>query len=138
MSYSLSTITSVAECETLLANASADRRSLEHKKTNLLFDKENSANTAVARQAALIEVNAEIAALDAQIAVAPEGQRKEDYITERFRKIARQRDLTSSNKTGSPTRIIDDELEIERINLSMGETDSFIALVEARKAELAG
>jgi hypothetical protein len=46
--------------------------------------------------------------------------------------------LTSSNKTGSPTRIIDDELEIERINLSIGETDSFIALVEARKAELAG
>lgn len=138
MSYSLSTLSMVSECDTLLANARADRRSLEHKKANLLFVQENSANTAAARQAALLEVNSEIATLDAQIAAAPEGQRKEDYITERFRKIARQRDLNSSSKSGSPTRVIDDELEITRLTNNINDTDDFISLVEARKVELAG
>jgi hypothetical protein len=138
MSYSLSTITSVAECDTLLANARADRRSFEHKRSILLFVQENSANTASARQAALLEVTADIAALDAQIAATPEGQRKEDYITDRFRKIARQRDLSSTNKSGSPSRIVDDELEIARLTSNVNDTTDFITQVEARRVEIAG
>ena len=63
-------------------------------------------------------------------------KKKEDLVTDRYRKIARQRDLNSASKTGSPTRIVDDQLEIARLENNILLTDQFIVEVEARKAEL--
>lgn len=136
MAYSLSTITTAAECNVLLANANSDRRALEHKKNNLLYQQENSTITATARQAALLEVTSELNMLDAQIASMPDGERKEDLVTDRLRVLARQRDLTSTSKTGSPTRIVDDQLEINRLENNLVLTNQFITDVQTRMAEI--
>jgi hypothetical protein len=136
MSYSLSTITTVAECNVLLANANSDRRALEHKKGNLLYQQETSTITSSARQTALLEVTSELNLLDAQIASMPDGAKKEDLITDRLRVLARQRDLTSTSKTGSPTRIVDDQLEITRLENNIVLTNQFITDVQAKKAEI--
>lgn len=136
MAYSLLSITTVAECNVLLANANSDRRALEHKKSNLMYQQESSTITSSARQTALLEVTSELNLLDAQIASLPDGAKKEDLITDRLRVLARQRDLTSTSKTGSPTRIVDDQLEITRLENNINLTNQFIADVEAKKAEI--
>jgi hypothetical protein len=136
MAYTLTSLTQVTDCDTLLAMAAKDKKSYEHKIRNLNFDLENSQQSAAERQAKLLIVNSEIAMLDNVIASLAEGQMKEDYITTRMRKLTTQRVLSTPGNSLTPVSRLDDELEIARLNLQITETEAFIAAVEAHKATL--
>lgn len=136
MPYSINTLTSVADCDTLLTMANKDKKSYENRIYNLNFDLEISQDSAAARASRLMVVNSEIAMLDTVIDSLSDGQLKEDYITTRMRKVASQRSLSSPGSSSNPVNRLDDELEIARLNLQLNETLTFIAAVEAHKATL--
>jgi hypothetical protein len=136
MAYTVSLLTTVADCNSVIALAQKDKKNYEHKKDNLLFAKENSQENSSERQAKLLILNSEITMLQSVIAGLPEGEMKEEAITDLMRKQTAQRVLSSANNTATPVSLLDSELEIARLDQNISETLNFIAEVEAHKATL--
>lgn len=136
MAYTVSLLTTVADCNSVLAMAQKDKKNYEHKKDNLLFSQENSQENSTERQAKLLIVNSEVAMLQSIIAGLPEGEMKEQTITDLMRKQTSQRVLANANNTATPVSLLDNELEIARIDQNIAETIAFINAVDAHKSTL--
>lgn len=136
MAYTVTLLTTVADCNSVIAMAQKDKKNYEHKKDNLLFTQENSQENSSERQAKLLILNSEVTMLQTIIAGLPEGEMKEETITELMRKQTSQRVLSSATNAATPVSILDHELEIARLDLNITETVAFINEVEAHKATL--
>jgi hypothetical protein len=136
MSYSVSNLTQVADCNALLTWAGREKADLAFKKTAEERMTVKFAETSVEIDAILQSVLAELAALDTIIAALPEGTVKDDQIKLRTKKEYKKFLLETRRETYGKIALLQKESEVSRLGQEVEEMDVFIAAIEAHRATL--
>jgi hypothetical protein len=137
MSYSVSIITTIADCDALLAMAAEEQANLLHRKQNLDFSKNNSSKTAVEIEAELAIVNAELANLAIIIPTMPEGSKNQrDYLEKQSKFQWRLKQLNNKKIDHGVLDLLEKELDNARTDKEIAELADFVAAITARKAAL--
>lgn len=134
--YSVSNLTTVADCDVLLGMAQKEKSDLNFKKLSEERLVTNYSNTAVEIDAILQGVNAEIAAVDTVIAILPEGPTKEAEEKRKVRLEYRKFLLENRKESYGAVALLEKELDLERVNKQLAEVDVFIAEVTAHRDTL--
>ncbi|WP_026710123.1 hypothetical protein [Flavobacterium filum] len=134
--YSVSNLTTVADCDVLLGIAQKEKSDLNFKKLSEERLVTNYSNTAVEIDAILQGVNAEIAAVDTVIAILPEGPTKEAEEKRKVRLEYRKFLLENRKESYGAVALLEKELDLERVNKQLAEVDEFIAEVTAHRDTL--
>ncbi len=134
--YSVSNLTTVADCDVLLGIAQKEKSDLNFKKLSEERLVTNYSNTAVEIDAILQGVNAEIAAVDTVIAILPEGPTKEAEEKRKVRLEYRKFLLENRKESYGAVALLEKELDLERINKQLTEVDVFIAEVTTHRDTL--
>ncbi len=133
MPYTLTALTTVQECDTLLAIANKDKKDLEFKKLSLERQRESYADNSVEINTELTAVNAELDAVNSILAILPDGTAKEEQADKKV-KLEYKVFLLQNRREGYGTvALLDKEFNIARVDLELQETDSFITQIEAHK-----
>ncbi|UOX33099.1 hypothetical protein LXD69_13760 [Flavobacterium sediminilitoris] len=136
MSYSISNVTELADCDVLLTWAGKEKAELEFKR---LFEERLTTkygNTSIEVEAVLQGVIIEIAAIDTIINVLPEGSAKEEQIKNKVKLEYKKFLLENRKESYGTVALLQKELDLERIGKELEEVDAFIAIVTAHKATL--
>src|SRR4051812_44538441 len=80
MAYGLETITEIADCDYLTAEAIKVKKTLEYKKTGLERQQENFTENTVEVSSDLVTKQAELDAVNSVIPTLPEGQTKDENV----------------------------------------------------------
>ncbi|WP_026712103.1 hypothetical protein [Flavobacterium filum] len=134
--YSVSNLTTVADCDVLLGMAQKEKADLNFRKLSEERLVTNYSNTAVEISAILQGVNAEIAAVDTVIAILPEGPTKEAEEKRKVRLEYRKFLLENRKESYGAVALLDKELDLERVKKQIEEIDVFIAEVTAHRDTL--
>lgn len=136
MSYSISNVTELADCDVLLTWAGKEKAELEFKR---LFEERLTTkygNTSIEVEAVLQGVIIEIAAIDTIINVLPEGSAKEEQIKNKVKLEYKKFLLENRKESYGTVALLQKELDLERVGKELEEVDAFIAIVTAHKATL--
>ena len=136
MTYTVSALTKVSECETLIANAQKEKSALEYRKTGLERQHDHLTDTSEEVANQLDEVVSRLTQLEAQIPTMAEGQDKKDALYEQAQLVLTRMDLERKQEKKGAIRIIDQEADLERVIHGIATMDEVISQVTARKAEL--
>ena len=134
--YSLNKITSVADCDVLLAWAEKEKSDLTFKQLSVERVTVNYSSTSIEIDAVLQGVIAEIDATATVIAALPEGPTKEDLEKKKTRLEYKRFLLENRKESYGSVALLEKELDLERINKELDEVDIFITDVSARKVSL--
>ena len=134
--YSVSNLTTVADCDVLLGIAQKEKSDLNFKKLSEERLVTNYSNTAVEIDAILQGVNAEIAAVDTVIAILLECPTKEAEEKRKVRLEYRKFLLENRKESYGAVALLEKELDLERINKQLTEVDVFIAEVTTHRDTL--
>jgi hypothetical protein len=134
--YSVSNLTTVADCDVLLGIAQKEKSDLNFKKLSEERLVTNYSNTAVEIDAILQGVNAEIAAVDTVLAILPEGPTKEAEEKRKVRLEYRKFLLENRKESYGAVAQLEKELDLERVNKQLAEVDVFIAEVTTHRDTL--
>jgi len=134
--YSLNKITSVADCDVLLAWAEKEKSDLTFKQLSVERVTVNYSSTSIEIDAVLQGVIAEIDATATVIAALPEGPTKEDLEKKKTRLEYKRFLLENRKESYGSVALLEKELDLERINKELDEVDIFITDVTARKVTL--
>ncbi|MBC8883726.1 hypothetical protein H9X57_11250 [Flavobacterium piscinae] len=134
--YSVSNLTTVADCDVLLGIAQKEKSDLNFKKLSEERLVTNYSNTAVEIDAILQGVNAEIVAVDTVIAILPEGPTKEAEEKRKVRLEYRKFLLENRKESYGAVALLEKELDLERVNKQLAEVDVFIAEVTTHRDTL--
>lgn len=136
MSYSVSKITTVADCDLLLAWAVKEKADLNYKKLSEERLTNNYSETSIEIDAELQSVISEIAATETIIATLPDGNSKEDAIKKKVRLEYKKFLLENRKDSYGVVALLEKELDLTNVTQSLAEIDAFTAAITARKAEL--
>lgn len=136
MSYSVNKITTVADCDLLLAWAVKEKADLNYKKLSEERLTNNYSETSIEIDAELQSVISEIAATETIIATLPEGNSKEDAVKKKVRLEYRKFLLENRKESYGVVALLEKELDLTNVTQSLAEIDAFTAAITARKAEL--
>jgi hypothetical protein len=136
MSYSVSKITTVADCDLLLAWAVKEKADLNYKKLSEERLTNNYSETSIEIDAELQSVISEIAATETIIATLPDGNSKEDAVKKKVRLEYRKFLLENRKESYGVVALLEKELDLTNVTQSLAEIDAFTAAITARKAEL--
>ncbi len=136
MSYSVNKITTVADCDLLLAWAVKEKADLNYKKLSEERLTNNYSETSIEIDAELQSVISEIAATETIIATLPDGNSKEDAIKKKVRLEYRKFLLENRKESYGVVALLEKELDLTNVTQSLAEIDAFTAAITARKAEL--
>ena len=136
MAYTLSNLQSIAECDELVAIVSRERRGLENRKESLEIRNENFQESSSGFEADLAKITSELSYLASAIPNMPDGEKKEDMITDQLILTARQRQLNQRRANYGAIGLLQRELDIELLNKSLLAYDEFIESVNTHKASL--
>ena len=136
MSYSVNKITTVADCDLLLAWAVKEKADLNYKKLSEERVANNYSETSIEIDAELQSVISEIAATETIIATLPDGNSKEDAIKKKVRLEYRKFLLENRKESYGVVALLEKELDLTNVTQSLAEIDAFTAAITARKAEL--
>lgn len=134
--YSLNKITSVADCDVLLAWAEKEKSDLTFKQLSVERVTVNYSSTSIEIDAILQGVIAEIDATATVITALPEGPTKEDLEKKKTRLEYKRFLLENRKESYGSVALLEKELDLERINKELDEVDIFITDVTARKVTL--
>lgn len=137
MNYSISNLTLVADCNSLLAWAAREKADLNYKKITIERVSQKYAETSVGLDAEIQGVIAEIAANDTIIAALPEGPTKEEALDKKVRLEYKKFVLENRKENYGTVALLQKESELGRIDQEIAEVDAFVAAVEARVLSLA-
>lgn len=137
MNYSISNLTLVADCNSLLAWAAREKADLNYKKITIERVAQKYAETSVGLDAEIQGVIAEIAANDTIISVLPEGPTKEEALDKKVRLEYKKFVLENRKENYGTVAFLQKESELGRIDQQIVEVDAFVAAVEARVLALA-
>ena len=136
MSYSVNKITTVADCDLLLAWAVKEKADLNYKKLSEERLTNNYSETSIEIDAELQSVISEIAATETIIATLPDGNSKEDAIKKKVRLEYKKFLLENRKDSYGVVALLEKELDLTNVTQSLAEIDAFTAAITARKAEL--
>lgn len=136
MNYSVTTLTKVADCDTVLALIEKEKKDLSHRKLSLERQQENYANTTLEVASEIEVLNAELSAVNTVIATLPNGDTKDDNI-KRQKKLEYNLFLLTNRKANyGAIALLEKEFDIARIERELEEADAFAAAVTARKTSI--
>ncbi len=136
MSYSISKITSVADCDLLLAWAAKERADLNFKKLSEERLTTNYSTTSIEIDAELQAITTEIASTETVIAALPAGNSKEDAIKKKVKLEYKKFLLENRKESYGVVALLEKELDLTMVTLELAEIDTFSAAITTRKAEL--
>jgi len=136
MSYSVNKITTVADCDLLLAWAAKEKADLEFKKLSEERLTNNYSTTSIEIDAELQSVNTEIDATTTIIATLPEGQSKEDAVKKKVKLEYKKFLLQTRKESYGVVALLEKELDLNNVTQSLAEVDAFVAAITTRKAAL--
>lgn len=136
MDYTLTAITSVADCDALLQIADIDQQELNYKKIqqDRAYSLTSSGSSGV--EAQLTATISEITGLEAAVANLPEGPAKQNLV-DRIADLQHKKYLLEKRKRryGS-LAMLQKQFDISCIERQLAESVSFIDAVTRRKADL--
>ncbi len=134
--YSVTNLTTVADCDVLLTMANKEKADLAFKKLSEERLVTNYSTTSVEIDAVLQGVIAEIAAVDSILAVLPNGPTKDSEEKRKVRLEYKKFLLENRKESYGAVALLEKELDLERVNKQLDEVNLFIDAVTAHKATL--
>ena len=134
--YSVTNLTTIADCDVLLNMANKEKADLAFKKLSEERLVTNYSTTSVEIDAVLQGVLAEISAVDTIIATLPEGTTKENEEKRKVRLEYKKFLLENRKESYGAVALLEKELDLERVNKQLEEVNLFIDVVTAHKATL--
>jgi hypothetical protein len=134
--FNLELITSAADADQLLRIAQREKRSIYVRRENLSLRNENASENGAERNADIVAAQAELQSLNTVIDSLPEGERKQEEITNRMAVELRLRRLTRGGDGNDPVSIVERAFDVNRFDRDITGIEEFVAAVEARKLEL--
>ncbi|WP_310379050.1 hypothetical protein [Flavobacterium sp.] len=136
MSYSTSKITTVADCDLLLAWAAKEKADLNFKKLSEERLTNNYSTASIEIDAELQAVLTEITATETIIAALPAGNSKEDAVKKKIRLEYKKFLLENRKESYGIVALLEKELDLTKVTLELTEIDTFTAAITTRKAAL--
>ena len=134
--YSVTNLTTIADCDVLLTMANKEKADLAFKKLSEERLVTNYSITSVEIDAVLQGVIAEIAAVDSILAVLPNGPTKDSEEKRKVRLEYKKFLLENRKESYGAVALLEKELDLERVNKQLDEVNLFIDAVTAHKATL--
>ena len=134
--YSVTNLTTIADCDVLLTMANKEKADLAFKKLSEERLVTNYSTTSIEIDAVLQGVLAEISAVDTIIATLPEGATKENEEKRKVRLEYKKFLLENRKESYGAVALLEKELDLERVNKQLDEVNLFIDAVTAHKATL--
>ena len=134
--YSVTNLTTIADCDVLLTMANKEKADLVFKKLSEERLVTNYSTTSIEIDAVLQGVLAEISAVDTIIATLPEGATKENEEKRKVRLEYKKFLLENRKESYGAVALLEKELDLERVNKQLDEVNLFIDAVTAHKATL--
>ncbi len=136
MEYSVSALTTVADCDLVSTMATKEKNELLFRKTALERKQTIYTENSVEVQAELTAVNAELAAEQTIIATLPSGTSK-DKAVKRAKQLEYKQFLLTSRKVDyGAVALLNKELDTSLVDKQLLELDIFIEAITTRKAAL--
>ncbi|HSC54079.1 MAG TPA: hypothetical protein VLC98_10675 [Phnomibacter sp.] len=136
MSYSVSRLTTVSECDAAIMQANDLKGDLEFENTLLTRERVGRERTAIQIDTNLVSVTAQLAAFQAAREVMQPGIDRDNMDSTIRRLNDRKENLEERKAKTGNLALLDNELEQSRNSLQITEIDDFIAAVEVHKATL--
>jgi hypothetical protein len=136
MTYSVTNLTQVADCDALLTWAAKEKADLDYKRLSDERLTARYAETSLELDAILQGVIAELSATETIIAVLPEGPSRDDALNKRTRLEYKKFLLETRKESYGTVALLEKEMELARVNREISEVEIFIAAVETQKATL--
>ncbi len=134
--YSVTNLTTIADCDVLLTVANKEKADLVFKKLSEERLVTNYSTTSIEIDAVLQGVVAEIAAVDSILAVLPEGSTKDSEEKRKVRLEYKKFLLENRKESYGAVALLEKELDLERVNKQLDEVNLFINTITAHKATL--
>lgn len=134
--YSVTNLTTIADCDVLLAMAGKEKADLEFKKLSEERLITNYSTTAVEIDAVLQGVIAEIAAVDTVLAILPDGTTKDAEEKRKVRLEYKKFLLENRKESYGTVALLEKELDLERVVKQLDEVNVFITDITTHKATL--
>ena len=134
--YSVTNLTTIADCDVLLSMANKEKADLVFKKLSEERLVTNYSTTSVEIDAVLQGVIAEIAAVDSILTVLPNGPTKDSEEKRKVRLEYKKFLLENRKESYGAVALLEKELDLERVNKQLDEVNLFIDAVTAHKATL--
>lgn len=136
MSYSISGLTTVADCDVLLTWAGKEKADLEFKKLSEERLTTRYATTSVEVDAILQGVLVELSAVDTIIGVLPDGPTKDEEIKKKVKLEYKKFLLENRKESYGAVALLEKEMDLARVVKELDEVNAFITLVIDHKATL--
>lgn len=136
MAYTVSLLTSEADCDELLEQNADELRTLRHRAASYDYERENSTDNAAEVAVELTEVESKITVLTTSLASLAEGELKRKWTRDLEIATARRNTLRYRQSTHGVVAVLLRERELAQVNVQIAEAEAFKAAVEARKAQL--
>ena len=136
MSYSTSKITTVADCDLLLAWAAKEKADLNFKKLSEERLTNNYSTASIEIDAELQSVLTEISATETIIAALPAGNSKDDAVKKKVRLEYKKFLLENRKESYGVVALLEKELDLTKVTLELAEIDAFTGAITTRKGEL--
>jgi hypothetical protein len=136
MTYSTSKITTVADCDLLLAWAAKEKADLNFKKLSEERLTNNYSAASIEIDAELQSVIAEITATETIIATLPDGDSKEDAVKKKVKLEYKKFLLQNRKESYGVVALLEKELDLNKVTLELAEIDGFTTAISQRKGEL--
>jgi hypothetical protein len=134
--YSISNLTTVADCDVLLNMANKEKADLNFKKLSDERLVNNYSNTSVEISVILEGVIAEIAAVTTVLNVLPEGPTKDAEEKRKVRLEYKKFLLETRKESYGAVALLEKQLDLERVNKQINVVDAFIVAISNHKATL--
>ncbi len=134
--YSISNLTTVADCDVLLNMANKEKADLNFKKLSDERLVNNYSNTSVEISVILQGILAEISAVTTVLNVLPEGPTKDAEEKRKVRLEYKKFLLETRKESYGAVALLEKQLDLERITKQIDEVDAFILAITNHKATL--
>ena len=136
MSYSISGLTTVVDCDVLLTWAGKEKADLEFKKLSEERLTTRYATTSVEVEAILQGVLVELSAVDTIISVLPDGPTKEEEIKKKVKLEYRKFLLENRKESYGAVALLEKQMDLARVVKELEEVNAFITIITDHKATL--
>jgi hypothetical protein len=136
MSYSFNSITKVADCDALLLLANREKSEINYSIDTITRRINSMTNSAADLAADLAEVQAKLTTAETIIASLPDGDAKEEAITERMGLEYRLRVLNDRIDNYGAVALLQRENELEVQNAALDRQEIFITEIQNRRAQI--
>lgn len=136
MTYSISKLTTKAECDQVLTYAANEKRTLEYRQTTSVYSQGNTASSTDKVTAAITSTQAELGGIEAALSTITDADTRRVYERKKTKLQNKLDDLGFRKEDVGGPRLLINELEAGQVEVQLAETNAFIAAVTAHKDTL--